>query len=112
MEPSLIDKANKPHWLHAKLIECYNDEHIIDSPLCKMLEMFPAGTMLKDNAGNYWVRRARAAVTRHRFITVDDQENYYMQKYLLNIPVTPSDDIVIHPPLSWIQAAVNANIVD
>ena len=77
-----------------------------------MLEMFPAGTMLKDNTGNFWVRRARAAVTRHRFITVDDQENYYMQKYLLNIPVTPSDDIVIHPPLSWIQAAINANIVD
>ena len=35
-----------------------------------------------------------------------------MQKYLVNVPVTPTDDIIIHPPLSWIQVAINANILD
>ena len=74
--------------------------------------MYPAGAMLKDVTGNYWVRRAKAAITHHRFITVDDQENYYMQKYLLNIPITPKDDVIVHPPLSWIQVAVNVNLVD
>ena len=112
LESSLIEKANKPHWLHAKLLESHTDASINGSPLFKMLETHPAGQMLKDNAGNYWVCRARAAVTRHRFITVDDQENYFMQKYILNIALTPSDDVVIHPPLSWVQVAINANIVD
>ena len=113
LESSLIDKANKPHWLHAKLLEWYGDDvNITGSPLYKMLETYPAGTMLKDGAGSFWIRRARASVTRHRFITVDDQENYYMQKYLLTTPVTPNDDISTHPPLSWIQVAMNANLVD
>lgn len=43
---------------------------------------------------------------------MDDQENYYMQKYLINIPVSPSSDVIKHPPSSWIQVAINANIVD
>ena len=77
-----------------------------------MLEKFPAGTMLKNIAGNYWIRRAKAAITHHRFITVDEQENYYMQKYLINIPVTPFSDVIKHPPSSWIQVAINVNIVD
>ena len=111
-ECNLVDKANKPHWLHLKLLECFNDDEIISSPLYKMLEKFPAGSMLKDIAGNYWIRRAKAAITHHRFITVDDQENYYMQKYLINIPVSPSSDVIKHPPSSWIQVAINANIVD
>ena len=112
LECNLVDKANKPHWLHLKLLECFNDDKIISSPLYKMLEKFPAGSMLKDIAGNYWIRRAKAAITHHRFITVDDQENYYMQKYLINIPVSPSSDVIKHPPSSWIQVANNANIVD
>ena len=35
-----------------------------------------------------------------------------MQKYLLNIPITPKDDVIVHPPLSWIQVAINVNFVD
>ena len=87
-------------------------ESITTSSLYNMLETYPAGTMLKDTNGNFWVRRARAAITRHRFITVDDQENYYMQKYLLSIPVSPNDDVVANPPSSWIQVAMSANLVD
>ena len=112
LEPTLIDKANKPHWLHAKLLESCDDESITTLPLYKMFEMYPPGTMLKDVTGNYWVCRARAAITHLRFITVDDQENYYMQKYLLNISITPKDDVIVHPPLSWIQVTVNVNLVD
>ena len=32
-----------------------------------------------------------------------------MQKYLLNVPLTPNDDLVIHPPSSWIMTK---NMVD
>ena len=109
METSLVDKANKPHWLHAKLLQHYDDENVCTSPLYKMFEMHPTGTMLKDINGNFWIRRAKAA---HRFITMDDQENYYMQKYLLNVLLSPNDDVIINPPLSWIQVAMNANLVD
>ena len=35
-----------------------------------------------------------------------------MQKYLLNIPITPDHDVIIHPPLSWIEVAMKANLVD
>ena len=42
----------------------------------------------------------------NRFIIVDHQEIYYMQKYLLNISITPKDDVIVHPPLSWIQVAM------
>ena len=79
LDHSLIDKANKPHWLYANLMICDDDiDNVASSSLYKMLETYPAGTMLKDITGHFWVRRARAAVTRHRFITVDDQEKYYM----------------------------------
>ena len=40
-----------------------------------------------------------------------DQDNYYMQKYLLSIPVSPNDDVA-HPPSSWIQVAMSENLVD
>ena len=101
IDASLISKANKPHWLHANLMTYDNDiVSITSSPLYKMLDTYPPGTMLKDKTGHFWVRRARAAVTRHRFITVDDHENYYMQKYLLKVPVTPNDDIITHSPSS------------
>ena len=34
-----------------------------------------------------------------------------MQKYILKVPLTPNDDVAVHPPSSWIQAAVYANLV-
>ena len=61
---------------------CDDDiDNVASSSLYKMLETYLVETMLKDITGHFWVHRARAAVTRHRFITVDDQEKYYMQKY-------------------------------
>ena len=98
LDHNLIDKANKPHWLYGNMI--IDHDGIVDNIKSRMLKAYPAGTMLKDISGHFWVRRTRAAITRHRFITVDDQENYYMQKYLLSIPVSPNDDIVSHPPSS------------
>ena len=91
LDQNLIDKANKPHWLYASMIIDHDSivDNIKSSSLYRILEAYPAGTMLKDISGHFWVHRTRAAITRHRFITVDDQENYYMQKYLLNIPVSP-----------------------
>ena len=35
-----------------------------------------------------------------------------MQKFILSMPVSPNDDVVAHPPSSWIQVAMNANLVD
>jgi len=34
-----------------------------------------------------------------------------MQKYLLELPITPNDDVT-NPPSSWIQFAMKANLVD
>ena len=113
LDHNLIDKANKPHWLYGNMIIDHDGivDNIKSSSLYRMLETYPAGTMLEDISGYFWVRRAQAAITRHRFIT-DDQENYYMQKYLLSISVSPNDDIVAHPPSSWIKVAMSANLVD
>ena len=109
LDYNLIDKANKPHWLYESLIIDHDGigDNIKSSSLYRMLEAYPAGTMLKDISGHFWVCRARAAITRHRFITVDDQENYYMQKYLLSIPVSSNDDIVAHPPSSWVKVGMS-----
>ena len=80
---------------------CDNDiDNAASSSLYKMLEAYPVGTMLKDITGHFWVCRAWAAITRHRFITVDDQEKCYMQKYLLKIPFYPNDDVIVYPPSS------------
>jgi len=59
LDASLIDNAKKPHWLYAKLITHDNDiESITSSSLHKMLESYPAGTMLKYNTGHSWACRA------------------------------------------------------
>ena len=68
--------------------------------------------MVPDQNGTYRVRRATAAVTRHIFITVEDQETYYEQKYLLTVPLTSTDSIITEPPSSWVRAAMEANLVD
>ena len=110
----LLDKSQKLHWLYTKLLQTHDSDidEILSSPLYRMLETYPPGSMLLDTAGTYWVRRATAAVTRHRFITVEDQEAYYEQKYLLTIPLTPTDDVITNPPLSWVKAAMLAGLVD
>ena len=112
----LLDTNGKPqklHWLHVKLLETHDsDDDILSSPLYVMLETYPPGSMLVDATGSYWVRKATAGITRHRFITVEDQEAYYEQKYLLTVPLTPTDGIITNPPLSWVKVAMKANLVD
>ena len=114
LDNDLIDRANKQHWLLANLLKNHSEADVPTSPLYKMLETFSAGSMLADVNGRYWVRRATACVTRHRFITVDtkEQEAHYEQKYLLNVPLCPSDDVIVSPPSSWIQAAMEKDLVD
>ena len=68
------NKPEKLHWLHTKLLQTYSNDKIQSSAIYGILERYPPGSMLADSNGTYWVRRATAAVTRHRFITIDDQE--------------------------------------
>ena len=111
----LLDRRSNPkklHWLHTKLLQTCDNDELLSSPLYTILETYPPGSMLVDTDGAYWVRRATAAITRHRFITVEDQEAYYEQKYLLTVPLIPTDDIITNPPLSWVKAAMQADLVD
>ena len=111
----LLDRHSNPkklHRLHTKLLQTCDNDELLSSPLYTILETYPPGSMLVDTDGAYRVRRATAAITRHRFITVEDQEAYYEQNYLLTVPLTPTDDIIINPPLSWVKAAMQADLVD
>ena len=67
LDNDLIDRANKQHWLLANLLKNHNEADVPTSPLYKMLETFSGGSMLIDVNGRYWVCRATACVTRHRF---------------------------------------------
>ena len=109
---SSTNRPQKLHRLYTKLLQTYSNDEIQSSAIYGILERYPPGSMLADNNGTYWVRRANAAVTRHRFITIDDQETYYEQKYLLTVPLTAPDSIVNEPPSSWVKAAMEANLVD
>ena len=109
---SSTNRPEKLHWLHTKLLQTYSNDKIQSSAIYVMLERYPPGSMLVDSNGTYWVRKATGAVTRHRFITIDDQETYYEQKYLLTVPLTATDSIVNEPPSSWVKAAMEANLVD
>ena len=76
----LLDIAKfkeKQHWLHKSLLMCNKESEIKETPLYIMLQAFSPGIMLIDTVSNYWMRRARACVTRHRFISLDDQEAFY-----------------------------------
>ena len=111
----LLDRRSnlkKLHWLHTKLLQTCDNDELLSSPLYTILETYPPGSMLVDTDGAYWVRRAIAAITRHQFITVEDQEAYYEQKFLLTVPLIPTDDIITNPPLSWVKAAMQADLVD
>ena len=109
---SSTNRPEKLHWLHIKLLQAHNNDEIPSTPMYIMLENHPPGSMVPDQNGTYWVRRATAAVTRHRFITVEDQETYYEQKYLLTVPLTSTDSIITKPPSSWVRVAMEANLVD
>ena len=112
LNSKVLKQPTKLHWLHSKLLQKFNNSEIRTSPLYSMLSNYPAGSMLADTNGDCWIRRASAAVTRHRFITIEDQELYYEQKYLLTVPLSPNDDIITDPPSSWVKVAIQANLVD
>jgi len=38
--------------------------------------------------------------------------NYYEQKYLLTIRISPSDAVITNPPESWIKIAMHAGLED
>jgi len=64
-EDELVAKFHgKLHWLNEKLL--MSDE-LTETPLYKMLQAYPPGSMLIDTVGSFWIQRAHACVTRHRF---------------------------------------------
>ena len=42
----------------------------------------------------------------------DDQELYYQQKYLLQVPLTDEDETVLNPPESWIELCAREGMCD
>ena len=91
------------NWHEPHLVEGLSSYHRLmqSSPrdeLVSCLTRFKPGTVLADKEGNFWIRRARMVITRHRFISSvgDDQEQYY-QKYLLQVPLTDEDEVVLDP---------------
>ena len=76
--------------------------------------MYKPGQMVLDQQGRYWVRRAKMCITRYRFISPvgDEQEKFYEQKYLLNVPISSNDDILINTPQSWMQLCITKGLVD
>ena len=114
LDDNLIKRAHNQHWLLTNILKSCSEPDVPSCPLYKMLETFSPGTMLADANGHYWVRRATACVTRHRFITIDtkEQEAHYEQKYLLNVPLCPSDEVIVTPPSSWIEAAMEKDLVN
>ena len=42
----------------------------------------------------------------------DDQEQYYQQKYLLQVPLTDEDEVVLNPPESWIELCAREGMCD
>ena len=92
------------HWLH---------EDMSAKPrLVHILTRYPAGSVLKDKQGQYWKRRAKIAVTRFHFLAPvgETQEKFYEQKYLLNVPIMPVDNIISAPPQSWMQLCVEKDL--
>ena len=47
------------------------------------LKQYPPGTLLTNKDGQHWIRRAKMAIARCRFISSvgDDQEKFYQQKF-------------------------------
>jgi len=66
--------------------------------ITQVLQRSPPGIMLADQQGHYWVRRSTMAVTCYRFVSpVANDQMFYKQKRLVNVPMTDKDDV--HDPL-------------
>ena len=53
-------------------------------------------------------------ITRHRFIISvgDDTKEYYQQKYLLTVPMTVDQEVVLNPPNSWVELCAQSGMCD
>ena len=104
-DPSLINRLTTHHWLM-----CLSPRE----ELASLLTTYPPGTMLIDLNDQHWIRRSKMIVTRHRFISSvgDDQEQYYQQKFLLTVALTPKSDVVENPPKSWVDLCVQHGMCD
>ena len=104
-DEELVRRLSSYHWLMPTKPS---------ADLVSVLSRYPPGTTLADKDGRYWVRRSRMTITRHRFISSigNDQEKYYEQKFLLNVPITDQSEVVQNPPTSWIEHCVQLNMFD
>ena len=53
----------------------------------------------------------KMVITHHRFIS-SDQEQYYQQKYLLQVTLTDKDEVVLDPLESWIELCAREEMYD
>ena len=104
---ALVSGLSAYHWL-------MDTNPPISAELTTILTTYHPGTVLADKNGHYWIRRAKMVITRHRFLNSagDDTEKYYQQKYLLTVPIAPEDDIVKHPPKSWVELCASRGMCD
>ena len=98
--------AEDAHWLH--------EDMSMKPDLVQLLIRYPPGTILKDKRDKYWRRRVKAAMTRFHFLAPvgETQENFYEQKFLLNVPLTEDDQVIMAPPKSWMQMCVERGLCD
>ena len=76
--------------------------------------MYKPGQMLVNQQGQYWIRRAKMCITRYRFINPvgDDQQKFYKQKYILNVPISGDDNMVLNTQQSWMQLCIMNDLFD
>ena len=107
-DPKLLSDLESNLWLMATNFNPPGEalQHIITR--------YKTGKMLLDQQGRYWVRQAKMCITRYSFINPvgDEQEKFYEQKYLLNVPISYNDDIVVNRPQSWMQLCIMKGIFD
>ena len=101
---SCVQIIESAHWLHEDMSRKPN--------LAQLLTCYPAGTVLQDKQGQFWRRRSKVAVTQFHFLVPvgDTQEKFYEQKYLLNVPMLPEDNVISAPPQSWMQLCVEKGL--
>ena len=100
-----ITGLKSKHWLM---------DHRLRTEVVEILTQCPPGTILTTDDGHHWIRRARMAITRHRYISSvgDNQENYYQQKYLLHTPLMPQSTVIQSPPQSWVSLCASEGMCD
>ena len=104
---ALVNGLSAYHWL-------MDTNPPVSGPLTTILTTYRPGTVLADKNGHCWIRRGKMVITRHRFLNSagDDTEKYYQQKILLAVPIAPEDEIIKHPPKSWVELCASRGMCD